>query len=49
MFFLNDLDCLYKDFFEKNVIVGQVVDLFIGRVFNFVDNENNYFVVMECK
>ena len=47
MFFSNDLDRLYKDLSEKNVTVGQVVDLPTGRAFNFADNENNYFAVME--
>lgn len=49
MFFSNDLDRLYKDLSEKNVTVGQVVDLPTGRAFNFADNENNYFAVMERK
>ena len=49
MFFSNNLDQLYKDLSEKNVTVGQVVDLPTGRAFNFADNENNYFAVMERK
>ena len=35
MFFSNNLDQLYKDLSEKNVTVGQVVDLPTGRAFNF--------------
>ena len=49
MFFSNNLDQLYKDLSEKNVTVGQVVDLPTGRAFNFADHENNYFAVMERK
>ena len=49
MFFSNNLDQLYKDLSEKNVTVGQIVDLPTGRAFNFADNENNYFAVMERK
>ncbi|MGQ0513655.1 hypothetical protein ACT453_09210, partial [Bacillus sp. D-CC] len=49
MFFSNNLDQLYKDLAEKNVTVGQVVDLPTGRAFNFADNESNYFAVMERK
>ena len=49
MFFSNNLDQLYKDLSKKNVTVGQVVDLPTGRAFNFADNENNYFAVMERK
>ncbi|AZU62010.1 VOC family protein [Neobacillus mesonae] len=47
MFFTKNLDQLYKDFTEKNVTVGEIVTMPGGRVFNFADNENNYFAVME--
>lgn len=47
MFFTKNLDQLYKDFTEKNVTVGEIVTIPGGRVFNFADNENNYFAVME--
>ncbi|MED4206517.1 VOC family protein [Neobacillus mesonae] len=47
MFFTKNLDQLYKDFTEKNVTVGEIVNMPGGRVFNFADNENNYFAVME--
>lgn len=49
MFFSNNLNQLYKDLSEKNVTVGQIIDLPAGRAFNFADNENNYFAVMEKK
>ena len=44
-----NLDQLYKDLSKKNVKVKQKVDLPRGRAFNFADNENNYFAVMERK
>ncbi|MFJ8515271.1 VOC family protein [Lysinibacillus xylanilyticus] len=49
MFFSEDIDKLYTDLLNKNVIVGEMVNMPSGRVFNFADNENNYFAVMESK
>ncbi|MFJ5566170.1 VOC family protein [Lysinibacillus xylanilyticus] len=49
MFFSEDIDKLYNDLLNKNVIVGEMVNMSSGRVFNFADNENNYFAVMESK
>lgn len=49
MFFSEDLDQLYKDFSDKNITVGELVSLPGGRVFNFADDEGNYFAVMEKK
>jgi lactoylglutathione lyase len=49
MFFTKDLDQLYKDFTDKNITVGEIVDIPGGRVFNFADNEENYFAVTEVK
>ena len=49
MFFTEDLDELYKDFSDKNITVGEIVNMPSGRVFNFADNEENYFAVMEKK
>lgn len=49
MFFSEDIDKLYNDLLNKNVIVGEIVNMPIGRVFNFADNENNYYAVMESK
>lgn len=47
MFFTDDLDQLHSDLVNKNVTVGEIVDMPSGRVFNFADNEENYFAVME--
>lgn len=46
LFFSDDLDRLYKDFSDKNITVGELVNIPSGRVFNFTDNEGNYFAVM---
>lgn len=47
MFFTDDLDRLYADLVAKHVTVGEIVEMPTGRVFNFADNEKNYFAVME--
>jgi lactoylglutathione lyase len=49
MFYTKDLDQLYRDFKEKNITVGEIVNIPDGRVFNFADNEENYFAVTEKK
>ncbi|TPG72910.1 VOC family protein [Brevibacillus laterosporus] len=49
MFFSGNLDKLYKDFSDKKITVGEIVSMPTGRVFNFADNEKNYFAVMEKK
>ena len=49
LFFTKDLDQLYKDFSDKNITVGEIVNVPEGRVFNFADNEENYFAVVEKK
>ncbi|WP_064090930.1 VOC family protein [Rossellomorea aquimaris] len=47
MFFSENLDQLYKHLLDKNVTVGEIVNMPSGRVFNFADREENYFAVME--
>ncbi|RNF38887.1 VOC family protein [Planococcus salinus] len=47
MFYTNELEKLYADFKEKGVTVGELVNMPTGRVFNFADDEDNYFAVME--
>ncbi|HEY2422162.1 MAG TPA: VOC family protein [Neobacillus sp.] len=49
MFFSENLDQLYKDFTDNDITVGELVTMPNGRVFNFADNEKNYFAVMEKK
>lgn len=47
LFFSEDLDQLYKDFSGKGITVGEMVNVPEGRVFNFADDEGNYFAVVE--
>ncbi len=47
MYFTEKFDELYCDLRNKNVKVGEIVELPTGRVFNFADNEENYFAVAE--
>lgn len=49
MFFSKEFDKLYSDLLNKNVTVGEIVNMPSGRIFNFADSENNYFAVMEKK
>ncbi len=47
MFFSENLEQLHNDLVNKNITVGEIVNMPSGRVFNFADNEENYFAVME--
>lgn len=47
MFFTDNLDQLYKNLSSNGVKVVEIVNLSAGKVFNFADNEENYFAVME--
>ena len=49
MFFSEKIEELHSDLVNKNVTVGDIVHMPSGRVFNFADNEENYFAVMEKK
>lgn len=49
MFFSENLDELRSNLSNNNVKVGEIVNMPSGRVFNFADNEENYFAVMEKK
>ncbi|MYL72578.1 VOC family protein [Halobacillus litoralis] len=49
MFFTNHFEELHRDLLNKKVTVGEIVHMPTGRVFNFADNENQYFAVMEKK
>jgi lactoylglutathione lyase len=49
MFFSESLDKLHNDLSNKNITVGEIVNMPSGRVFNFADSEENYFAVMEKK
>ncbi|MDQ0232075.1 VOC family protein [Metabacillus malikii] len=47
MFYTKDLDAFYQKLQNNQVTVGEIVEMPSGRVFNFADNENNYFAVTE--
>ncbi|MGO4890491.1 VOC family protein [Anaerobacillus sp. MEB173] len=47
MFFSENLEQLQSDLSNKKVTVGEIVNMPSGKVFNFADNEGNYFAVME--
>ncbi|KKB33060.1 VOC family protein [Bacillus thermotolerans] len=47
MFFTENLEQLHHDLSNKKITVGEIMSMPSGRVFNFSDNEGNYFAVME--
>ncbi|WP_060203241.1 VOC family protein [Sporosarcina koreensis] len=49
LLFTENLDALYEELKNKQVKVGELVTMPTGRVFNFADNEDNYFAVLEKK
>jgi len=49
MFFSEHFDQLHNDLSNQNVKVGEIVNTPSGRVFNFADDEENYFAIMERK
>ncbi|MEY8347967.1 VOC family protein [Bacillus cereus] len=49
LFFTEDIEKLYNDFTEKEITVGELVNMPTGRAFNFADHEGNYFAIMEKK
>lgn len=49
MYYTDQFDALYSDLQNKNIKVGDILELPSGRVFNFADYEDNYFAVSEKK
>ncbi|WKA54196.1 VOC family protein [Planococcus shixiaomingii] len=47
MFFTDNVEELYREYSDRGITVGEIVELPTGKVFNFADNEDNYFAVME--
>ena len=47
MFFTSNIEKLHSDLTNKSVKVGEMVTLPTGKVFNFADDEDNYFAVSE--
>lgn len=49
LFFTEDLDQFYKHLASHEVTLGDIVTMPTGRVFNFADNEGNYFAILEAR
>lgn len=49
MFFSKNFEDLYSHLSNNQVTVGEIMTMPSGRVFNFADDEENYFAVMEKK
>lgn len=47
MFYSDNIEELYAEFKGKNIETGELINMGIGRSFNFADDEGNYFAVME--
>ena len=47
MFYANNLGQIYEEYKVKGIKVGDLVEMPMGKVFNFADDENNYFAVVE--
>ncbi|EDO1365991.1 VOC family protein [Listeria monocytogenes] len=47
LLFGNNVAELYEEYKNKGITIGDLVDLPMGRVFNFSDNEGNYFAICE--
>jgi len=47
MFYAEDLNKLYEEFQIMGIATGEMVELPQGRVFNFRDEEGNYFAVAQ--
>ncbi|EED2630372.1 VOC family protein [Listeria monocytogenes] len=47
LLFGNNVAELYEEYKNKGITVGDLVDLPMGWVFNFSDNEGNYFAICE--
>ncbi|CAC97212.1 VOC family protein [Listeria innocua] len=47
LLFGTNISELYEEYKNKGITVGDLVDLPIGRVFNFADNEGNYVAICE--
>lgn len=48
LFYTTNLEELHQELSSKNVKVGEVMTMPNGKVFNFADDEDNYFAVLEA-
>lgn len=49
MFYTDNAERLRDDLKSKGIKVGEIMELPAGKVFNFADDEENYFAVTERK
>lgn len=47
MFYGENLEVLYEEYQAKGITVGELVSMGFGKVFNFADDEGNYFAITE--
>jgi len=47
LFFTEDIETLHDKLSNNNVLVGEIIPMHLGKTFNFADNEQNYFAVVE--
>lgn len=47
MFYTSNIESLYDQYKASGVTVGELVNMPFGKVFNFADDEGNYFAVTE--
>ena len=47
MFYADHVESLYDEFKAKGITVGELVSMGFGKVFNFADDEGNYFAITE--
>lgn len=47
MFYGKNLEALYEQYKAKGITVGELVSLGFAKVFNFADDEGNYFAITE--
>ncbi|MFS0575755.1 VOC family protein [Sporosarcina sp. 179-K 3D1 HS] len=49
LFYTEDLETFREKLLKEGVTVGEVMTMPTGKVFNFSDDEDNYFAVLEKK
>ncbi|MEK3937180.1 VOC family protein [Sporosarcina sp. FSL W7-1349] len=49
LFYTEDLDKFRENLLKQGITVGEVMTMPTGKVFNFADDEDNYFAVLEKK
>ena len=47
MFYADHVEDLYEEYKGKGITVGELVSMGFAKIFNFADNEGNYFAVTE--